>query len=197
MGATTNASTTASKVLANTSAITLNGGGITINYASGYTTGRINTAPITVNGGGTITIGTSAGSLSENLGAVTLNSGQLNFQYVNNPSSGGFINLASLTRSSTTSAVTFSGNFTGGSNFVVTGATATATNEIIGPWATVGGQSGVGAQTDYAVYNGSSQIRAAGIAASAQSAWSTTTHAAGTLNYTLNMSQVTAPPTAV
>ena len=43
-------------------------------------------------------------------------------------------------------------------NIVVTGATATPANQIIGPWATFGTSSVD--QSDYAVYNGSAQAGA-------------------------------------
>jgi fibronectin-binding autotransporter adhesin len=174
-----------SRALANTSGITMNGGGLTLNFGGTIASNRVNdSAAIGVNGGGTITIGTASSSITEDFGALTLNSGQLNLQYVSNPSSGGFMTFSSFTRAGSASALTVSGNFTGGSNFVVSGATATPTNEIIGAWATTGGQGGIAAQTDYAVFNSSGQFRSSGIAASAESSWAST-HSA-TSNFTMS-----------
>ena len=181
---TTTASDPTNRALYNTSGITLNSGAMTLNFASGFNSDRISdTAPISVNGGGTFAIGTTNATLSETVGEVTLNSGQFNLNHINNPSSGGTITLTNFIRSGTTSALTVSQGANGRfRNAAVS--TDTAAGEIIGAWATTGGQNGIGAQTDYAIYgNGNGTFLARNIAASAESTWSTS-HAA-TSNYTL------------
>ncbi len=192
--ATTSTSGNINQTLNSTSGITLNGGALQFNRATNAALDAISdSAAIAVNGGGTFgATSADAGGVSANetIGAVTLNSGQLNLNWTNNPSSGGNMVLSGFTRSGATSALTvsFGANGRFRNNAVVTD---TAANEIIGPWATTGGQNGINAQSDYAVYgNGDGTFLARNIAASAESTWSTT-HAA-TSNYTLNMTNVTA-----
>jgi fibronectin-binding autotransporter adhesin len=179
--ATTTTSGNINQVLNSTSGITLNGGAINaqLNAIS-------DSAAITVNGGGTFgatSADAGGASANETIGAVTLNSGQFNLNWTNNPSSGSNIILSGFTRSDSTSALTVSFGANGRfRNSAIS--TDTAANEIIGPWATTGGANGIAAQTDYAVYSGGNgTLTARGIAASAQSTWSTT-HALDS-NYTL------------
>ncbi len=187
--ATTSTSGNINQTLNSTSGITLNGGTLQFNRATNAALDAISdTAAITINGGGTFaTTSADAGgaSANETIGVVTLNSGQMNFNWTNNPSSGSVIILSGLNRSGSTSAITISqgnnGRFRDASI-----STDTAANEIIGPWATIGGQNGINAQTDYAIHgNGNGTFLARNIAASDQSTWSTT-HAA-TSNYTMGI----------
>lgn len=84
----------ANQSLLNTTAINLNGGGLTLNF--GASANRLHdTSTVSVNGGGLVTIGTSVSTLSEAMGGFTLNSGQLNLNYANNPSNGGTITFSS------------------------------------------------------------------------------------------------------
>lgn len=190
--ATTTTSGNVNQVLNSTSGITLNGGTIQFNRATNAQLNAIgDSAPIAVNGGGTFSATSAdAGGVNANetIGAVTLNSGQFNAGWTNGGSSGTTLTLSGFTRSGATSAAAFFGPATiaNGRTFI-TGQAPTAANEIIGPWATYG--TAVGTQTDYAAYNitggigNANGIQGAGIAASAESAWSTT-HALAS-NYTL------------
>ena len=172
--------------LSNTTGITLNGGGITLTNANSTDAAlnRVaNGAGITSNGG-TITFTNTSGSVvyAETVGSVALTSGQMNLVEATNQASTGSqtLTLSGLTRTgaTNTSAVTFasaSGLNTTKNIIVVTGATATTAGQIIGPWATVGTTAAL--QTDYAVYNASSQVVAAGIAGSLESTWTTAANA--------------------
>jgi autotransporter-associated beta strand protein len=175
---TVSAASFTNRVLANTTGININGGTLRFDRAGNANLDAINdTAPITVNGGGTFAVNSvDAGGASaiENVGTVTIYSGQFNLNWINNPSSGGTITLANLIRSNSTVAVTFSRG--ANSQFVVTGAGTTPAGQIIGPWATIGGVNGIGAQTDYAVYAGSVVTNAA-IAASTEDTWTTAANA--------------------
>ena len=154
------------------------------------TVDRLNSAAITVTRGGTVSWENTAGanSFAETIGAATVNSGQFNVNLATNQTAAGTqtLTLGGLTRNGS-SAVTFSAagtgpQITGNKNMiVVTGGGSTTAGEIIGSWATTG--TAANAQTDYAVYN-SDYVTSAGIAASAQSGWSTV-HAAGS-NYTMS-----------
>jgi fibronectin-binding autotransporter adhesin len=182
---TTSTVANTNKVLGSTTGgITLNGGIIQFTRDGNTNLDAINNSAISVNGSGTFSVTSTNGNTSaiENIGAVTVNSGQMNFvQTANNANQ---LIMASLGRgASTTSAVTFSSAAFGTARFAVTGngGVATAANEIIAPWATVG--TGANAQTDYAIFNASNEVGARGTAASAQSTWSTA-HAI-TSNYTL------------
>lgn len=184
-----------SQALRNTSGITLNGGGVTLTNANG-TEGaldRVAAVGITANGG-TITYTNTSGTgvYTETLGAVALTSGQLNIVETTNQAGAGSqtLTLGGLTRTgaANTSAVAFaagSGLNTTKNMLVVTGATATAAGQIIGPWATVG--TTAAAQTDYAVYNGSAQVVPLNVTASTQDAWTTAANA-----YTVNAAQTLA-----
>ncbi|RFC45582.1 MAG: Autotransporter-associated beta strand repeat-containing protein, partial [Verrucomicrobia bacterium] len=174
------------QALLNTSGITLNGGAITLtNTTSGEAAlNRVsNTAGITSNGG-TITFTNTSGTTvySEGIGSVALTSGLLNVVETTNQAGTGSqtLTLAGLTRTgaSNTSGVAFSagsGLNTTKNMIVVTGATATTSGQIIGPWATTG--TAANAQTDYAVYNSSSQVVPANISASAETTWTTAANA--------------------
>ncbi len=151
---------------------------------------RMTSGAITVTNGGGISWENTAGanSFAETIGAATVNSGQFNVNLTTDQTAAGSqtLTLGGLTRNGT-SAVTFSAGGTGPqvsgnkNMIVVTGAGSTVTNEIIGPWATTG--TAINAQADYAVYN-SNYVTSAGIAASAQSSWTTTTSAVS--NYTMS-----------
>lgn len=159
---TTTTSGNINQVLNSTSGITLNGGTIQFTRATNADLNAINnSAAITVNGGGTISVTSSTGGASaiEDIGAVTVNSGAMNFvQTANNQNT---LTLAGLSRGSSADAgVTFSSPAFTTAAVKVSGASPTVAGEIIGPWATVG--TAASAQTDYAVYNGSAQIVAAG-----------------------------------
>ncbi|MFU8892268.1 MAG: beta strand repeat-containing protein [Luteolibacter sp.] len=170
------------QALLNTSGITLNGGGITLTNTNTAEAAlnRINdSAAINVNGGGTITLTNTnnANTYAETIGEVNLNRGQMNFVLTNNiTNASGFqtLTLSDLIRTgaNNTSTVTFSSNSglnTTKNMIVVNGATATPVGEIIGPWATVG--TAAGTQTDYAVYNASSQVVGANIGATTEDTW--------------------------
>ncbi len=182
--------------LAATTGITLNGGGITLTNTSSTEAllNRVaNGAGITSNGG-TITFTNTSGTAvyAETLGTVALTSGQLNLVETTNQAGAGSqtLTLSGLTRTgaTNTSAITFSsasGLNTTKNMIVVTGATATTAGQIIGPWATVGTTAAL--QTDYAVYNASSQVVGAGIAGSLESTWTNASNA-----YTSSASQTLA-----
>ena len=171
------------------SAITLNGGGIMLtNTAAETGSGRINNSTGITSNGGTITYAnTSTNNIAyaETVGSVALTSGQLNLVESANQTGTGTssqtLTLSGLTHSGITnsSAVTFSAATTGPNTttnkFVVTGASATTTGQIIGPWATTG--TAAATQTDYAIYNGSAQVVPAAIAASTESSWTTAANA--------------------
>jgi autotransporter-associated beta strand protein len=191
---TVNASTTLAlsglhQGLLSTSGITLSGGGITLTNADNdaqVTLDRVSdTAPITSHGGTityTNTTVASARASAETLGSVALTSGQLNIvQGLNKTAGSQVLTLSGLTQSGS-AAVNFAnaGGFnTTNDQIVVTGATETATNQIIGPWATTG--TSAVAQTDYAIYNASGNVLSRAVAASAESTW---TNSANT--YTLS-----------
>jgi len=182
-----------SGALANTSGITINSGAsLTLTNAVGESAvNRLNdSAGISVNGGGNITwinpSGDSTADWSETLAAITVNSGQLNVISTNavNAVKTQVLTLGSgsLGHTSATdrSVFTFSGTSLGSSttnNIVITGQANTAANQIIGSWATFG--TAANAQSDYATYNitggaaNTRGIQAAGIAGSAQTAWTT------------------------
>jgi autotransporter-associated beta strand protein len=189
--ASTTTSGNVNQVLNSTSGITLNGGAVQFNRATNAQLNAISdSAAITVNGGGTFgATSADAGGVNaiETIGAVTVNSGQMNFNWTNGASSGAQMILGASGTGNLvvngTSSVTFSGNLGSTGRWKVTGGGSTGTDEIIGAWATTGGANGIGAQTDYAVYN-SDFVAARGIAASAESTWSDT-HAA-TSNFTMS-----------
>ena len=167
----------------------LNGGNLTLTNTNA-TEAAVNrvkdTAGVTVTNNGVITFTNSAVAsvvYAETLGAIDLASGQLNVVLATNQNAAGntqTLTLSSLTRSGTTSAATFSALGTAPNattNMIkVTGATQTTAGEIIAPWATVGTTAAL--QTDYAVYDGSTNLVPAAIATSAETAWT------GSGNYT-------------
>ena len=184
--ATTSTSSLINQVLNGTTGITLNDGTISFTRASNAQLNAINdSAAITVNGSGTFSVSSSGGGASavENMGGVTVNSGLLNLvQWANNTNT---VQLSSFSRSGT-AALAISANssaFTTAA-FTVNGASATAANEIIGPWATVG--TAANAQNDYAIHDSSSRFVARNIAASAESTWPTAATPAVTDNHTLS-----------
>ena len=184
--ATTSTSSLINQVLNGTTGITLNDGTISFTRASNAQLNAINdSAAIAVNGSGTFSVTSSGGgaSATENMGGVTVNSGLLNLvQWVNNQNT---VQLSSFSRSGTASlAISANSSAFATAAFTVNGASATAANEIIGPWATVG--TAANAQTDYAIYDSSSRFVARNIAASAESTWSTAATPAVTDNYTLS-----------
>ena len=193
-----------SQALLNTSAITLNGGGINLTNttAAEAAVNRINdTAAITSNGG-TITVANTVAAgtaYSEAIGAVTAAAGRLDINATTSNTGGTqVLTLANLTQSGSgtvafsiagLTATTQLGVAT--NKIVATSLASTAANAIIGPWATVG--TATNAQTDYAVNNinaGTTNalgIQGANITASIQTAWGTTY--ASTNNYTFSAAQ--------
>ncbi len=169
--------------LNSTTGITFNGGNITLTNTAGTAVdnNRVSSAAITANGGTLTLVNTSGANVyDEIIGSVALTSGQTNFVFTTNQASTGSqrLTLGGLTRPGATSAVTFSsasGLNTTKNMMVVSGATETTAGQIIGPWATAG--TTAAAQTDYAVYNSSSQIVGAGIAGSTEDLWTTATDA--------------------
>jgi autotransporter-associated beta strand protein len=182
----------ASGTIKTSSGITFNGGGLTLSYADSDAEKALDrvsdTAAITSNGG-TITYTTttlaSTKVFAETIGSVALTSGQLNIvESLNKTAGSQTLTLAGLTRSgaANTSAVTFSsaGSRTTFNQIVVSGAAATDTNKIIGPWATIGTTAAL--QTDYAIYNASAQVvERNATPATSDAAWTTTW--ADTSNY--------------
>ncbi|MBA4187297.1 MAG: hypothetical protein C0467_04680 [Planctomycetaceae bacterium] len=182
----------ASGSISGTSALNLSNGGTLrlVSTNAQNTVDRMNNAAISVTNGGSISWENTAGanSFAETLGAVTLTSGQFNVVLTTDQTAAGSqtLTLGGLTRNGT-SAVTFSAAATGPqasgnkNMIVVSGAGSTTAGQIIGPWATTGTTAAL--QTDYAIFNGDF-VTGAGIAASAQSTWSTI-HSA-TSNYTMS-----------
>ncbi|MEO5715067.1 MAG: autotransporter-associated beta strand repeat-containing protein, partial [Luteolibacter sp.] len=169
--------------LLSTSGITLNGGNITLtNSSTQAALDRVsNTAAITSNGG-TLTYAntaTSATTYAETIGSVALTTGKLNLTLSTANASGETqtLTLSGLTHPGAISTVAFSGpnglNATA-SMMKVTGAAQTTAGQIIGPWATV--VTTTASQTDYAVYDGSTNIVGAAIAGTGESSWNTTTN---------------------
>jgi len=165
--------------ISGTTNIAFNGGTLQFNRSSNANIDAINdAATITVNAGGTFAASSNdagGASANENIGAVTLNAGQMNFNLINNASSGWKMTLAGLTFAGPTAAATFSYGANG--TWTVTGASATPAGQIIGPWATIGGQNSIANQTDYAIYNGSATIAARATAGSAETTWTTAANA--------------------
>jgi len=168
-------------------AINLNGGNLTLTNTT-TAQGSINRVhdsnPITSNGGTITYTNTSANNVAyaETIGSVALTSGQLNVVEATNQAGTGTssqtltIGTGGITRTgaANTSAVTFSsaGTRTTKNMIVVSGATATDTDKIIGPWATIGTTAAL--QTDYAIYNASAQVVDRNTAATANNTtWST------------------------
>lgn len=167
--------------LSGTAGITFNGGTLQFTRSTNSNIEAINdSAPITSNGGTLSLASNDAGGVNatETTGSVELVSGQFNVTWTNAGSSGTTITLGSsgsgLTRTGSTSAVAFSISNTLAKTFI-SGQPATATNQIIGPWATFG--TNANNQTDYATYNitggvtNSNGIQGAGIAGSAETTW--------------------------
>ncbi|MFM8530097.1 MAG: beta strand repeat-containing protein, partial [Ilumatobacteraceae bacterium] len=168
------------QALRNTAAINLNRGTITLtnaNVAAEATLDRVSdTAAITVTNGGQLSwSATAARKSSETIGAVSVASGEFQINLATLATSGTHrLTLGGLSRSSNTASVRFSGN--GGvalnstiQQVVVTSATATSAGQIIGPWATAGG--------DYVTYNASGNVLPANISASNQNTWATAANA--------------------
>ena len=180
-------------------AINLNGGGLTLTNATAeIAVDRVkNDAAITSNGG-TITWTNASGNsivYAETVGSVALTSGQLNLVESTNQAGTGTssqtltIGTGGITHtdSTNTSAVTFSAATTGpqlsGSKnmIVVTGGGTTNASEIIGPWATVGTTAAL--QTDYAICT-SDYVTGCGTGATtSDSTWSTTYAATSNYNF--------------
>ena len=188
---------TTGTIKASTAIAILNGGNLTLTNtnATEAAVDRVsNTAGISVTNCGTLTFtNTTAASTTyaETIGSVDLASGQLNVVLTNNQNSTTntqTLTLSGLTRSGATTALTVSAGATAPNattNMVkVTGASATSAGSIIAPWATVGTTAAL--QTDYAVYDGSTNILPANIATSAESTWNSATG-----NYTLATSGTT------
>ena len=173
------------QALLNTASIAL-GGGITLTNTSLAEAGlnRVSDTAAITSTGGTFTVTNTVAAAtpySETIGSVGLTSGKLNVVSTNANTGGTqVLTLSGLTRTgaTNTSTVAFSGGGglnTGTNQINVTGATATTAGQIIGPWATVG--TAANAQTDYAVYDSAGNIVGANIAASAETAWTTSANA--------------------
>jgi autotransporter-associated beta strand protein len=167
------------QALKNTSSITINGGAIVLENSTGVSTDRMrDAAAIAVGAGGSFYITSLAGSaLTETIGAANVVAGQFNLGFVGTSSGGATVTLAALTNSGSTAAFTATRGGTSVNKFVVTGASATPAGQIIGPWATIaanngGGNYAIPAATDYAIYNASSELAFANIAASAENSGS-------------------------
>lgn len=165
-------------LLSTTGVILLNGGGVRLtNTATEATLDRVAEIPLIANGGTFTYANTATASTAygETIGAATLLNGQLNFVLSANQSLSGntqTFTLGGLTQLGS-SAVTFSALTTAPNattnRIVVTGATPTSAGQIIGPWATTG--TDVNTQTDYAIYNASSQVVPSGMVNSGQTTW--------------------------
>jgi autotransporter-associated beta strand protein len=183
------------QALNGTSAITLNGGGITLTNASAtaVTNNKIsNSAGITSNGGTISIINTSgAGVYAETIGSVALTTGQLNIGLNNdhNAAAGSqTITLSGLTRTgaTNTSSVTFSAWSTGLNSTKNRIAITGYVDGFMGAWATTGTGIGGATQTDYAFITdvgGIKYVTATNIAATAENSASWT---AGGSNVTLS-----------
>ena len=154
--------------LAASSGITINGGNLAItNTTAGEAlVDRLGNSAAITSHGGTFTWTNTSGTTvyAETVGSVDLTNGLLNFNLATNQAGAGSqtLTLSGLTHTgaTNTSAVAFSAQTTGpntAKNIIkVTGATATGAGQIIGPWATTG--TAANAQTDYAVYDASTNI---------------------------------------
>jgi fibronectin-binding autotransporter adhesin len=185
-----------SQALLNTSAITLNGGNITLtNTSAGEALlNRVaNSASITSRGGNFTFTNTAASGrvYAETIGSVDLVGGQTNFLEATNQGGGGgnsqTLTLSGLTRTgaTNTSAVSFgaaSGLNTTTNIINVTGASGTGSGsgQIIGAWAFYG--TTPASPTDYAVYDASGNVLNASISATAEDSGSWV----GGANVTLN-----------
>jgi fibronectin-binding autotransporter adhesin len=189
------AGATAALLPASSAGLTLNGGSLNITNAVGeQAVDRIgaNIGTITSNGGAitwTNPSGDNTANWAETLGTLSAQKGHTTVLTTNavNAARTQTLTLGGITRAGT-ATVAFGGAALGTAatnNIVVTGLGTTAASQIIGPWATYG--SSATAQTDWASYNrnaGTANTRgmqAAGIAASAETAW---TNAAN--SYTMN-----------
>ena len=172
----------AAGAITSTTGITLNGGNFTlINTTTAQgAVDRVAAAAITSNGG-TLTYTNTSGAgnvYAETVGAVGLTAGQLNVVLTTNQAGGGG-NIQTLTLGGLAQfgmgTVTFSAAPTAPNattNIIqVTGAGATVANQIIGPWATLG--TAANAQTDYAIYDVSTNLVAANLAATGEVTWTT------------------------
>jgi autotransporter-associated beta strand protein len=159
-----------------TSGIALNGGNFTLTNTSSAegSVDRVNPAAINSNGGTITYTNTSGNTYAETLGTVTLASGQLNTVLSTNMAAGSqTLTLGGLTQTGPgTVTLSSAGSLNATTHMIqVSGASATPAEQIIGPWATVG--TAAAAQTDYAKTDDSTNIVAAGIAASTEDTWTT------------------------
>ena len=154
--------------IAASSGITINGGNLAItNTTAGEAAvDRVGNGAAITSHGGTITWTNTSGATvyAETIGSVDLTNGLLNINLATNQAGVGSqtLTLSGLTHTgaANTSAVAFSAQTTAPNTtkniILVTGASATAAGQIIGPWATTGTASN--AQTDYAIFDGSTNI---------------------------------------
>jgi autotransporter-associated beta strand protein len=180
--------------LTGTSGITLSNGNLTLTNAVGESAVNriVDAAGITTNGGTLTWInpsGDNTANWAETLGTLSLNKGQTNVVVPNAVNSARTQTLTlgagSLTHAAAnTSTIAFAGATLGtATNRInVTSATATAANQIIGPWATIG--STAAAQTDYAVYSATTGISARNVANSAETTWTNTANSYTTTSTT-------------
>ncbi|MCE9609012.1 MAG: autotransporter-associated beta strand repeat-containing protein [Chthoniobacter sp.] len=146
-------------------ALNFNGGTLTLTNTSTAEGGvdRVGAVTITSNGGTLNYNNTVSGqTYAETVGTLALVAGQFNTVLSTNMAAGSqTLTFGGLTHtgSTNTSTATFSSGtaLNATTNMVkVAGATATGAGQIIGPWATTGTSAGV--QTDYAIYDGSTNI---------------------------------------
>ena len=170
------------------STMTFSGGTLQmVNATTETAVDRVRNGTGITSNGGAIVYTNAAGSglaYTETIGSVSLSTGQLNVVLSNDLTSGGntqALTLTGLSQGGTSrGTVTFSAPAGTGPDSAVnmikrSGAGQTAAGAIIAPWATVG--TSPTAQTDYAVYDASTNIVPANIAASDPPTWLTPTNA--------------------
>jgi len=173
----------AAGAITGTSGITLQRGTLAVTNAVGeHGVDRINNAAGITSYGGTISwsnpSGDNTANWAETLGVLSLQKGNtvvIAPNAVNGARTQSLtLGTGSLTHAAAnTSTIAFAGATLGATTnrIFVTGASATAANQIIGPWATFGASAA--AQTDYAIYNATTGIQARAVAASAETTWTT------------------------
>jgi len=192
----------AAGALSSTSSISLANGTLSlINAVGEHPVDRVANAAGITSYGGTINWtnpnGDTTANWAETLGVLSLQKGQTNIVSTNAVGVGFTqvltLDAGSLTHAAgNTSTIAFGGTSLGVAvninNIQITGEATTAANQIIGPWATFGASAA--SQTDYASFNrtggtaNTRGIQGAGIAASAQTTWTTAAN-----SYTMSAAQ--------
>ncbi len=152
-----------------TGATTVNRG--ILDIGGGGSTGSISSSSALALGGGTLSL-TRTGGVIQTFNGLTLNGGA--DSTINNTVSGDTLALGAITRTASQYGTLTFATTTGG---ITT--SFTNVNNIIGPWAVIG----TGANTEYAVANGSSAIT--GLAGTAAADGSGLTDTTGVANYNL------------